>query len=194
MKTLLTLFVLLFSSSVFADDLSDLQIEGISIGDSLLDYFSEKEIQNNQEYYYKDNKMSTAAFNNIQFFKTFDLVQFNYKSNDKNYIINAIDGVISFEYNFEECSTKQNEIISDILVVFNDQITFQESHSNHGADVTGKSKVKHKFYQFESGDYLLLQCIDWSKKMEDEYNYYDHLKVALVTNELMDWLNNEAYK
>ena len=45
MKTLLTFFVLLFSSSVFAEDISDFEIEGISIGDSLLDYFSEKEIK-----------------------------------------------------------------------------------------------------------------------------------------------------
>ena len=44
MKTLLILFVLLFSSSVIAEDISDFEIEGISIGDSLLDYFSEEEI------------------------------------------------------------------------------------------------------------------------------------------------------
>ena len=47
MKTLLTIFVLLFSSSVVAEDISDYQIEGISIGDSLLDYFSEDEIIKN---------------------------------------------------------------------------------------------------------------------------------------------------
>ena len=47
MKTLLTFFVLLFSSSVIAEDISDFEIEGMSIGDSLLDYFSEDEIINN---------------------------------------------------------------------------------------------------------------------------------------------------
>ena len=45
MKILLTLFVLLFSSSVFADDISDFQIEGMSIGDSALDFFNEKVIK-----------------------------------------------------------------------------------------------------------------------------------------------------
>ena len=45
MKTLLTFFILFFSSSVFAEDISDFQIEGISIGDSLLDFFSEAEIK-----------------------------------------------------------------------------------------------------------------------------------------------------
>ena len=46
MKTLLTLFVLLFSSLMFADDISDFQIEEMSIGDSLLDYYSKDEIIN----------------------------------------------------------------------------------------------------------------------------------------------------
>ena len=44
MKTLLTLFVLFFSSSVVAEDISDFEIEGISIEDSLLDYMSVEEI------------------------------------------------------------------------------------------------------------------------------------------------------
>ena len=47
MKTLLILFVLLFSSSVFAEDISDFEIEGMSIGDSALDFFSEKQIKEN---------------------------------------------------------------------------------------------------------------------------------------------------
>ena len=46
MKKLLGILVLglLFSSSVFAEDISDFQIEGISIGDSALEYFTEKRL------------------------------------------------------------------------------------------------------------------------------------------------------
>ena len=44
MKTLLILFVLLFSSSVVAGDVSDFEIEGVSFGDSLLDFMSKEEI------------------------------------------------------------------------------------------------------------------------------------------------------
>ena len=49
MKILLTLFVLLFSSSVVAEDISDFEIEGMSIGDSSLDYFSNQEIENKKK-------------------------------------------------------------------------------------------------------------------------------------------------
>ncbi|SVC07743.1 uncharacterized protein METZ01_LOCUS260597, partial [marine metagenome] len=50
-KLLLLLFSILFlsSPSVFAKDISDFEIEGMSIGDSLLDYFSEEEINNASE-------------------------------------------------------------------------------------------------------------------------------------------------
>ena len=51
MKILLTLFVLLFSSSMFAEDISDFQIEGMSIGDTLLDYFNEEEINSFERNY-----------------------------------------------------------------------------------------------------------------------------------------------
>ena len=47
MKKLLALLFSIFflsSPSVFADDISDFEIEGISIGDSLLDYMTEEEI------------------------------------------------------------------------------------------------------------------------------------------------------
>ena len=44
MKKLLILLFFLSSTSVFADDISDFEIEGISIGDSLLDYMTEEEI------------------------------------------------------------------------------------------------------------------------------------------------------
>ena len=56
MKILLTFFLLCFSSSLFADDISDFQIEGMSIGDDLLDYFTLPEINEPNKYYFKDNR------------------------------------------------------------------------------------------------------------------------------------------
>ena len=46
MKSFVTIFLLIlfFQSYSTADDISEFQIEGISVGDSLLNHFSEKEI------------------------------------------------------------------------------------------------------------------------------------------------------
>ena len=38
-----------------ADDIRDFQIEGMSVGDSLLDYFSKSEIKKGKKNYFKDN-------------------------------------------------------------------------------------------------------------------------------------------
>ena len=49
MRVFITLLVLIFSlqSWSMADDISDFEIEGMSIEDSALDYFSKEEIKDN---------------------------------------------------------------------------------------------------------------------------------------------------
>ena len=49
MKKFLAVLILIFTlqTPTQADDIKDFQIEGMSIGDSALDYFSEKEINDN---------------------------------------------------------------------------------------------------------------------------------------------------
>ena len=52
MRVFLSVLILIFSlqSWTKADDIRDFEIESMSIGDSLLDYFNETEIQNSQRY------------------------------------------------------------------------------------------------------------------------------------------------
>ena len=120
MKTLFTLFILFFSSSVVADDISDFQIEGMSVGDSLLNYFTHKEIINNlstRTY----NRKGGQKFIDINFdknnFKTYDEIQIAVKKDDDNYKIYGIDGIISFNRS-EDCFAKKTEIINDMSKVF----------------------------------------------------------------------------
>ena len=57
MKKILIVLALSFTSSLFADDILDFQIDGMSIGDSLLDFYSLAEIESwNKDYYAKSNK------------------------------------------------------------------------------------------------------------------------------------------
>ena len=62
MKRLLLILILTFSfqSWTKADDIRDFEIEGMSIGDSLLDHFTKKEITNSKKINYKDNKFKFA--------------------------------------------------------------------------------------------------------------------------------------
>ena len=55
MNRLLIILILTFSFQTLtkADDIKDFQIEGMSIGDSLLDFYSKSKIISNEENYYK---------------------------------------------------------------------------------------------------------------------------------------------
>ena len=103
MKKLSTyLFLLLFSFSAtsFADDIRDFQIEGMSIGDSLLDHFSESEIKNaSKKNYPGDKKFFNIFYNHLEQFKVYDQVQILLKTGDKKYEIHGITGAINFNYN-----------------------------------------------------------------------------------------------
>ena len=50
MRILVTIIVLFFSLSVLSEDISDFQIEGMSLVDSLLDYMSQEKILNYQSF------------------------------------------------------------------------------------------------------------------------------------------------
>jgi hypothetical protein len=54
MKRLLLILILTFSFQTLtkADDIRDFEIEGMSIGDSALDFFSEEDIKNNKQLNY----------------------------------------------------------------------------------------------------------------------------------------------
>ena len=88
MKRILAIIVLIFSlqSLTKADDIRDFQIEGMSIGDSLLNYFTEEEINNKEKLYWK-KKYISIIFNYLPSFEVYDAVQFTYKTNDKEFKI-----------------------------------------------------------------------------------------------------------
>ena len=54
LSTYLFLFLFSFSAPSFANDISEFQIEGMSIGDSALDRFTEEKILNNRKNYYRN--------------------------------------------------------------------------------------------------------------------------------------------
>ena len=187
MRITLTLFVLLFSSSVFADDISDFQIEGISIGDSLLNYFSEEKIKKNTGFsvydYIKDKTFVLAAFEKTSLNKQYDIIQVHYKRNDKKRIIYEISGMNYYKNNFDDCYDKKDKIVEELSLIFVNAKKTNNS-GKHPADASGKSTVVSTFFNFVSGDYVDVSCYDWSHVVP----YADKLTVGIITKELNTWL------
>ena len=190
MKKLSTyLFLIFFSFPTLslADDITDFQIEGMSIGDSLLDYMSEEDINQNKSYFYKSKKFAVTNKKDSSF-NIFESVQFHFIDNDKNYLIHTLDGHISYENNIEDCYKKKDEIVEEISSLFKNAKRRTVNGHKHDYDKSGKSKVSYVSFIFESGE-IDVACLDWSEEMKFE----DRLTVGLETKEFRSFMQNEAY-
>ncbi len=189
MKKLSTyLFLILFSFSApsFADDISDLQIEGISIGDSLLDYFSETEIKNQTQYIYEeDGTKEIAAIFYSTNLKTYDSVQLNFKTEDHKLTIVGINGDIHYTGNIEECSEKKDQIVKEISNIFKDAEKASSSGSHPGYTYGMVTFKKTSFFINENErSNLEIICFD----IAEELNMIDRLTLDLKSKEYNEWL------
>ena len=194
MKILLTLFVLLFSSSVFAEDISDFQIEGMSIGDSALDFFTERQIKDNSFDYYNDKLFTPVQTEHLPFFNTYDGLDFDFKTNDKDYIIHALYGRINYQENIKDCYKKMDEIVLEMSDTFKNIAKKGkkdiERDPRYTGDPTGKTIVTRLSFWFDNEDSASISCYDYS----EEHGGLDNLTVGVQTKEQNDFLLEKAYK
>ena len=190
-KILLFLFLFIsFIEKSQADDIKDFEIEGISIGDSLLDFFEKFEIK--KDFFYKNKKY--YAFSSKKYkSEIYDGIQFHAKNNDKRYKIVSIEGIKTFDDDFDECLKLKDKIVKDILKDLGNPKVVSDQ-GKHDYDSTGKSKYyrtsilldpKSTYYN------LSVTCTDWSKELEA--NFTDKLKVSISNNEFNDYMSTEAY-
>ena len=120
MKKFLAILILTltFQAPSLANDIRDFKIEGMSIGDSALDFFSEEEIKNNLKNYYNDKTYSVAEIEFLPSFKVYDAIQIHFKTLDRNYVIHSISGFIDYPNNIHECYDKKNKIFDEIAFLF----------------------------------------------------------------------------
>ena len=185
----LSLFLIM---PLHSDDISEFEIEGMSIGDSLLDYFSEEKIKKEEKnaYIWK-TKFLIIGFNDAKF-KTYEKVQFAYKKNDKKYIIHGLDGIIKYHHNIKECYKKKKDIVSEISNIF----TSAKIHNHkgpHQVDKSNNSISDVTEYWFAEGDLARVICNDFSTEFENK-RWHDELSVVLNSKEYANFLMNEAYK
>ncbi len=196
----LYLFLILFTLQTpsQADDISDFQIEGMSLGDNLLDYFNEEEINKPRKYYYKDNKYIGILIYRDPSFKVYDSVSFVYKPIEK-YKIYEITGTLFFRYNVKDCYKKQDEIVSELSEEFKNIASKRKYTRNYTIvdgkwkpDKSGKTKTTTVQFTFSNGT-IRVYCSDKSEKATKENNWWDALKVEIRGVEFIDFMKI-AYK
>ena len=169
--------------SLQADDISDFQIEGMSIGDSGLDYFTIKELDNSIEIYdYLDEYR--YYFLSYSKAKEYEYLQITVKQNDKNFIIHDIQGHIFYNKNIKDCFKKMKEIKKDIDKVLN--VNGIKDSGSFPWDLSGKSTFE-RFSYYIKGGMADIVCFDMSKEMENK-GKNDRFAITLSTTEFKEWL------
>ena len=175
--TIALVLILNIQSWTNADDIRDFQIEGMSIGDSALDYFSKNKIKSKKKNWYKGKKYSTSKIKNIQL---------SYKTNDSKYILVALDKTELMD--ISKCSKEITPIIDDISVLFNDKIkVVGPERIIHWADKSKKSWYDQYEFYFPTKGFIFVECYNWSKNV----SWKDHLRVRIVSREFINFLNKE---
>jgi|TARA_B100001964_G_scaffold27292_1_gene27334 hypothetical protein len=190
-KTLILLLLIFFGFTApsFADDVNDFQIEGMGVGDSLLDYLSEEDI-NRRSISYPNPKFSETYTD--ESLETYDDVLIAYKAKDKSRKIYGLRGIIYIS--FRDCESKKREIVEELKDLFgNSANVYNKNRQRHQADRSGKSFYSATYFDLVNGTVSVV-CTDWSEKITIDNKWHDTLDVAINSQELSNFLSNEAYK
>jgi len=195
-KLLIYLLFILFSfqSWTSADDIRDFEIEGISIGDSLLDHFKIKTIKSARKYTYKDNKFYSIDIWSDRF-NQYAAIQFHLKKNDKKYIIQSLSGTLVFgqlgiydSKSKDECKNKKKLIMNSVSSLFPnaDVQSFDDLNSDDGYGQ--KALRSETYYVLDFGE-VWIQCVTWGKITKKKENLYDNLRFTLLTPDFIKFMN-----
>ena len=172
MKKLITILILtfIFQSYSSADEIRDFQIEGMSLYDSALDYFSKSKIKNSVEDYYEDKKYTTSTITSSKF-EIYQQVQITYKSNDNNFVLIDINGII--DKNYQDCLKEIEIIAKDFEKMFPNSKKSDLYTFSHWQDKSGESKVSDMLWTFSNGDLIILACYNWNTAFGKKNGYAD---------------------
>ena len=189
----LYLFLLFFTLQTpsLADDIRDFQIEGISVGDSLLDHLSKEEIITGIERTKPAYNYLTDEFGEVYLYSNFDAydhLSFAVKPKDKHYTIYLIKGAISYDDKLEQCFVKQKEIEKEFSSIYKNAKK-HKSTLEFDWDPTGESVTHNIYFVFDSGDYVRVGCTKYKKSLKIKNNWKDALQVIIGTKEILDWFD-----
>ena len=189
--------MLSFQSFSKADDIKELQIEGVSISENALDYFSKEKLDADKGYYPKSKKIWRSLIKLKD--KEYDSLQLHIKSQNNKYMIVGVAGLIYFpnkKNSLERCKKKKNQIVKDLKNILKNTKLSNEEKDKVQGDKSGKSYVLGSYFDFkvDKSEYVKVACTFYTKEYSKETGWSDYLRISLTSTEFNKFLNNEAYK
>ena len=182
-KRLIEILVLylLLSFSAIADNISEYEVDGMSIGESALKYFSKSKLEKNKQNWYRKNNYSTSTINEINI---------SYKTNDKEYLIVSLE---KFEFmNIDECLKKLPGEYQSVKNLFGTNIKVEGPTRNiHWADKSKKSWYEGYYFYFPNNDVVSIECYNWSDKITSNEGWTDHIRFMVVADDFSKFLKKQ---
>ena len=179
MKKIFLLIISIFSFQTLslADNIRYFPIEGMKIGDSALDYFSESQLEDNEQgwhnYSYKEYSTSFMPGKGI-----YNWFLVSYKNDDNNFIIEALAGGLEKKnYDNKECNNKLDVTALNISKSFKNTAQEEKKIYKLTADAartypfTGKSTVTSLSFNFLDGAKIILACYNMDKEAKENESF-----------------------
>ena len=194
---------LLISTSAHSDNIKDFKIENISIGDSALDYFNQSQIENSEldwhNYSYKEYSTSLLSGKGI-----YDWFKISYKSDDDNFIIEGIVGiVVKKKYDNDKCNKELDAVALDLSKLFKNtnqkkkkffRVDYNPRKIFQEPSQSGKSIVTSISFDFKDGGKIILSCYDMDKVTNQidspikDINQFDTFRIDIRSKILINYL------
>ena len=195
--------VLLTSTNAYTDNIKDLKIENISIGDSALDYFTESQLDNSEldwfNYSYKEYSTSLLPGRGI-----YDWFKITYKNEDYNYIIEGLAGiVVKKNYEEDKCNKQLDSTALNLSKLFKNtkseekktyRVVYDPSKIFQETNLSGKSKLTSIFFDFKQEGKIILSCYDMDKETNEidspikDINQFDTFRIDVRSKNLLNHL------
>ena len=199
----LIILVLSFQTLSLADDIRYFQIEGMKIGDSALDYFSESQLENNEQgwhnYSYKEYSTSLMAGKGI-----YNWFLVSYKSDDDNFIIEGLAGIlVKKKYDDYKCNKELDTVALDISELFKNtkqgkkqlyKVIYNPRKIFQKPDPSGKSIVTSISFDFKDEGKIILSCYNMDKATNQidspikDINQFDTFRIDVRSKALAHYL------
>ena len=197
----LIISVLSFQTLSLADNIQYFQVEGMKIGDSALNYFSESQLEDNEQgwhnYSYEEYSTSLMPGRGI-----YDWFLVSYKNDDNNFIIvGLVAGLEKKNYQRKECNNKLDEVALNISELFKNTTKEQKKFYELAPEATqtypftGKSSVTSLSFNFLDGAKIILACYNMDKEAKENESFLtsilkqnDSFRIEVRSSEFVNYL------
>jgi len=172
-----------------ANDIREFEIEGISIGDSLLNFAEEKKILSSiSSQQYPNDKFIIYEADNYLNIEKYDYIGVTTLKDDKDYIVTSVSGMVNYK-NLQECLNLKKEIQNSIeeIIIYDEKEEVKYQMENNDGTIYG---VQYYLKPYPFIEAIVINCYHFTTESGRTRN----LSVSANSEIFAKFLTKEAYK